>query len=148
MNSDPDQLLRFDPAWRDDIQALWSRLMALAVWGDLKARSVGGLPKIRKRLLDLGEKWRSIFNDRDWIPQPRERVKNLVGSILNLRDSLLQFEQAVLDIDGGEARAEFERLVLAQHQAVVGPVTERGNRLAELLDRLNREALDAGDDEA
>lgn len=137
-----DEALQLDPAWRRELHDQWLRLLDLLVWGDLKGASPGAAGKARKRALEVGEKLRSVFNDRGWIPQPRERLKNVLGSCLSLRDSLLMLEKAALEIEGGADHEEFAAILIALHQAVVGPLRDRENRWAEMLDRLNRDQLD------
>lgn len=133
-----DRLLALDPAWQAELRAQWRRLMEIAVWGELHSAQAGVLTRVRRRVLDLGERWRSLFNPRDWIPQPRERLKNALGSALAVRDSLALLEQAALDIRGGADWAEWQALLASQQQAVAGPLQERQNRWAAALDALNR----------
>lgn len=137
-----DSALQFDPAWRREFHDLWLRLLDLLVWGDLKSANPGAAGRTRKRALEVGEKLRSLFNDRGWIPQPRERLKNVLGSCLSLRDSLLMLEKAAREIEGGADYAEFETILIKLHQAVVGPLRDKENGWAELLDRLNRDQLE------
>lgn len=122
----------------------WLRLMDIAVFGDLKAANPATLPRFRKRALDLGEKWRSLFADRSWIPQPREQLKNALGSARALRDSLLLVEEAARDITGGGDYAALEQELIALHRAVVGALHEREIAWATALERINRNALGDG----
>ncbi|MHB8550059.1 MAG: hypothetical protein ACYDB8_03705 [Acidiferrobacterales bacterium] len=124
------------------VRLKWLRLMEIAVWGDLRSRSPGSAGKVRRRTLELGEKWRSVFNDRAWIPQVRQRAKNFLGSCLSLRDSLMSLEKAARDLDGGADYAEFTRILGQLGDAVRGPLAERENRLAATLERMDREAPD------
>lgn len=134
-------ILEFEPAWQAEIQEDWQRLMEIAVWGELKSSNIGALPKLRKRLLDVGEKWRSLFNDRGWIPRPRERLKNALGSALSLHDSTALLERAAKDIEGGADYAEFSQLLIKLNETVVGPLREKENTWATMLDAVNREGL-------
>lgn len=136
-----ESALALDPSWRGTLHDQWLRLLDLLVWGDLKGTSPGTVGKARKRALEVGEKLRSVFNDRNWIPQPREQLKNALGSCLSLRDSLLLLERAAKEIEGGADRAEFETILIKLHQEVVGPLRAKENRWAELLDQLNRDQL-------
>lgn len=140
--NDIDFLTEFDPAWATLIRRQWLRLIELAVWGDLKSGNLGAVGKVRRRALDLGERWRSIFSDRKWIPRARERAKNMLGSCLNLRDSLMQLEKAAKELDGGADYEEFGRLLIEFRATVAGPLAERENRVAAALDSLNRSALE------
>ncbi len=139
---DIDSLLEFDSVWAAHVRRQWLRLMEIAVWGDVKSSKLGVTGKVARRILEFGEKWRSIFNDRRWIPRARERAKNMLGSCLNLRDSLFLLEKAAKDLDGGADYAEFGRLLAELHEAVFGPLSERENRLASALDNLNRTGMD------
>ncbi|MFA9461794.1 hypothetical protein [Thiohalorhabdus methylotrophus] len=106
--------MTFDVDRVAEFRRRWSVLMELAVWGDLKAREVGALPKLRKRLLEYGEKIRSLFNDRSWIPQPRDQIKSILTASLDVRDKLQATEKEVEGLTGGadleRFREEFHRL--------------------------------------
>lgn len=135
-------LIELEPQWRAEIESQWTRLMALAVWGDLKCANIGALPKLRKRVLDLGEKWRSLFNDRSWIPHPRERLKNILGSALSLRDSLQATERATQDLIGGADLAQFNAVFAHLRRAIVEDIAQREHAWATALDSINKDAAD------
>ena len=137
-----DILTELDPEWMAHIRKRWLRLMEIAVWGDLRSRSPGSAGKVRRRTLEMGEKWRSVFNDRTWIPQVRQRAKNFLGSVLSLRDSLLSLEKAAKDLEGGADYAEFAQILAEMGQAVTGPLAERENKLAVALERLSQATQD------
>lgn len=124
------------------VRADWVALMEVLVWGDLKAKSVGALPKARKRALELGEKWRSLFAPRDWIPKPREQLKNALGSALALRDALNHLERAIQEIEGGADFASLSDIIIRMHRLATGPLTERENAWATALEALNRAGLE------
>lgn len=128
------------------VQTDWLALMQVLVFGELKSKNVGALPKARKRALDLGEKWRSLFAPRDWIPKPREQLKNALGSALALRDALNNLERAVQDIEGGEDFIALSDIIIRMHNLATGPLAERENAWATALAALNRAGLeDTGD---
>lgn len=135
-------LVTLDEQWRSEIRATWLELIDVALWGDLKGANVGAIPKVRKRILDLGEKWRSLFNSRDWIPQPREQIKNALASSANLRETLLLLERASKEIEGGADFKDFERTLILLHKAVVGPLRDMENQWAAALDAVNQRALE------
>ena len=137
---DVTDAIALDPAWRDELRGQWLRMMELSVWGDLKGTNPAAGTRLRKRVLELGEKLRSLFNDRGWIPQPREQLKNLLGSCLSLHDSLAALEKAAQDVDAGADRAEFLRLLEGLSQTAAGPLRERENAWAALLERINQQA--------
>ena len=123
-----------DPAWVAELRAQWTALMELAVWGEVKSSRMGAATRMRKRLLDVGEKLRSLAADRDWIPHPREQVKNALGSAFSLKDALLQFERAAQDMDGGSDSAVFGECVVRLHQCLLTRLAELENIWAALLD--------------
>lgn len=128
------------------VEADWVALMKVLVWGDLKAKSVGALPKARKRALEVGEKWRSLFAPRDWIPKPREQLKNALGSALALRDALNNLERAVQEIEGGRDFDALSNIIIGMHRLATGPVAERENAWATALEALNRAGLEDAED--
>lgn len=136
------QSFDFDTSVIADLRARWLALLDLCVWGELKSRKIGAVPKLRKRLLELGENLRSVVNDRGWIPQPRERIKGALGACLNLRDSLLQLERAAKTIDGGADFARFERDILALRQDLLRFLEHHENLWAQLLDSQYDEPLE------
>ncbi|NOT16641.1 MAG: hypothetical protein HOP20_01070 [Sulfuriferula sp.] len=134
-----------DPAWSAQLRDNWLNLMALAVMGEVKSTRMGATSRMRKRLLELGEKLRSLIADRAWIPHPREQVKNALGSAYSLKDALLQFERAAQDADGGADYAEFAEGVLALHQCLLAHLPDLENRWAGLLDSQYDEDADDED---
>lgn len=131
-------LLHLDPAWRERVKTTWLRLMEIAVWGELRGGPVGTQPRLRKRLLDLGERWRSLFNDRDWIPHRRERLKNALGSALALRESFGLLERVSAEVEDRGDGGEFRRLLATLHDDVEIRLREHENRWAVALEELNK----------
>ena len=123
-----------DPTWSAQLRDHWLNLMGLAVMGEVKSTRMGATSRIRKRLLELGEKLRSLIADRTWIPHPREQVKNALGSAYSLKDALLQFERAAQDADGGADYIKFAAAVVALHQCLLAHLPDLENRWAGLLD--------------
>ena len=128
------QAVTLDQVWVAELRAQWTALMELAVWGEVKSARMGAATRMRKRLLEVGEKLRSLAADRDWIPHPREQVKNALGSAFSLKDALLQFERAAQDMDGGSDCAEFGELAIQLHQSLLIRLAELENIWAALLD--------------
>ena len=116
----------------------WTALVALAVLGDVKARQVGALPRLRRKVLDLGERLRSVLADREWIPQPRDQLKNALASTLSLRETLAQVEAGAADLDGG-SELEALRAELAALGAGLAALEPRMNAWASLLARRSEE---------
>ena len=122
-----------DPVWVDEVRRAWLALMELSVWGDVKSSRLGAMSKLRKKVLDVGEKLKSLAADRAWIPHPREQVKNALGSSFNLKDSLLQLERSAQDVDGGSELATFNALLIELHGLIVQPLAPLENQWATLL---------------
>lgn len=145
MPFDPQQLeasFAFDPDTTRDLRERWSRLMTDAVWGDLKTGTIGAVPRLRKRLLELGENLRSLLSDRAWIPHERERVKGAMAAALNLRDSLQQTDRAAKLLNGGEDFAAFEADYLAFRQALLTFLEHHEQVWGDLLESLYDDAPD------
>ena len=141
------QSFDFDPVQTDELRARWLALMELCVWGELKSQTLGALPKLRKRLLEVGENLRSVLNDRGWIPQLRERIKGAMAASLNLRDALLQLERAAKVVDGGADFARFEQDVLAFRQALLVFMEHHERLWGDLLESQYAEPLDEDDED-
>ena len=122
-----------DPVWINEVRGTWLALMELSVWGDVKSSRLGAMSKLRKKVLDVGEKLKSLAADRAWIPHPREQVKNALGSSFNLKDSLLQLERSAQDVDGGSEQATFNALMIKLHGLIVQPLAPLENQCATLL---------------
>ncbi len=125
---------QFDPEQVADLHSRWLRLLDLSVWGELKSAQMGVLPRLRKRLLELGENLRSLLSDRTWIPQPREQVKGAMGASLRLRDSLGDLERAAALIEGGADFPQFERGLLEFRQRLLTLMEGHEHVWAGLLD--------------
>lgn len=135
---DPREVARalaLDPAWAAELRDRWLRVMSLAVFGDLKSPRLGALPRLRKKVLDCGEKLRSLLADRDWIPQPREQLKNALASALALEQALAELEAGARELEG-EADLDAYRAAVAQlGDSARGELGRRANEWAALLDR-------------
>lgn len=132
------QALVIDTGWVSSARQAWLALMELAVWGDLGSSRLGVMPRVRKRVLEVGEKFKSLTADRAWIPHPREQVKNALASALGLRESLSELERTAASLDGGaDLDAFIERLV--ELRRLVASVAPLEDRWARLLDSQYRE---------
>ena len=117
---------------------MWLDLAAVAVFGDLRAAHVGALPRLRKQVLDAGERLRAVLADRAWIPRPRERLKNALASALALREALDALEPATRELDGGDA-APLRAALAGLRAAALDEIAPRANEWATLLDRRARD---------
>lgn len=133
--------LMIDPGWVGRARQAWLAAMELAVWGDVRSSRLGVTARIRKRVLEVGERLKSLSADRNWIPHPREQLKNALASALNLRNSLSELERAAGGLEGG---ADLEAFIagLSKLREVVEQSAPLENQWAQLLDSQYREALD------
>lgn len=146
MAFDPKQLERsfsFDPEKVARLRAGWSDLIVAVVWDDLRSGTIGALPRLRKRVLEIGENLRSLLSDRRWIPHERERVKGAMAASLNLRDSLLQTDRAAKLVSDGSDFQRFEARYLEFRQQLLAFIETHEQLWGDLLESL----YDAGNDE-
>ena len=137
------QAVTVDGAWRHALQESWLQLISLAVWGEVKSGRLGAMGRMRRRVLEVGEKLDSLCASRDWIPHPREQLKNALGSSLALRDALQQLQRAMQDVDGGTDLDAFVAALAALEARLDERLPELENRWAELLDSQYGEDDDA-----
>jgi hypothetical protein len=127
--------LELDGAWAEQLRSRWLSLMDLAVFGDLKSQRLGALPRVRKKVLDGGEKLRSLLADRNWIPQPREQLKNALASALALEQVLSELEIGARELEGGADLEAYRAAVSELCNATREELRVRSNEWAWLLDR-------------
>lgn len=145
MPFDPEQLERsfaFDPETVSRLRGDWTELIVAVVWSDLKSGTIGALPRLRKRVLEVGENLRSLLTDRRWIPHERERVKGAMAASLNLRNSLLQADRTAKLITEGDDFMHFEGLYLGFRQKVLALLEAHEQQWAELLESLYHDDTD------
>lgn len=120
--------------WIEEARSAWRALLDTLVWGQLSAPRLGGLPKARKRALELGERLKSLASDRNWIPRPREQLKNALASYLNACETLDELERLLDTLDGGpDLRLGQERC--AAIKRLLADMRPTAERWAALLDR-------------
>ncbi|MHB1607608.1 MAG: hypothetical protein ACYCXX_03020 [Acidiferrobacter thiooxydans] len=129
------------------LRARWQLLIDIAVWGDIKSEQLGLLTRLRKRILELGERLKSLDADRAWIPKRRERIKNLLGSCLSARDTLLQTERAAQGVTGGRDLEALSQVLVDLHRIMTTELQEHENAWAETLQVLNKGSLEDEEDE-
>ncbi|MDP2240302.1 MAG: hypothetical protein Q8K18_09085 [Burkholderiales bacterium] len=127
------EALAIDPDWEAAARQAWRAAMELAVWGDLRSSRLGATARLRKRVLEAGERLKSLVADRAWIPHPREQLKNALASALNLRDCLNELERAAGSIDGG-CDLEAFRTDLESLRRVIEKIGPLEHSWAQLLD--------------
>jgi hypothetical protein len=132
---DVAQALALDRAWAAKLREQWLQVISLAMFGDLKSQRLGALPRLRKKVLDCGEKLRAMLADRDWIPRPREQLKNALASALALEQALGDLEAGAQELEGGTDLATYRDLVSELSATARDELRVRSNEWASLLDR-------------
>ncbi|MDH5301330.1 MAG: hypothetical protein OEW58_08220 [Gammaproteobacteria bacterium] len=136
------QSMAFDSAQVSELRRQWLELLDLSVWGEVQLAKIGALPRLRKRLLELGEVLAALVADRSWIPQPREQVKSALGTCVKLRDALLDVERSVVSLVPSADQERFERQLLEFRQALLLFLEVHELRWAALLDSQYQQADD------
>lgn len=134
-SSEVAQALRLDPAWAARLREQWLQVISAAMFGDLKSQRLGALPRLRRKVLDCGEKLRAVLADRDWIPQPREQLKNALASALALEQALGELETGAQELEGGTDLVAYRDLVATLSATAREVLRVRSNEWASLLDR-------------
>jgi len=128
-----DEALALDAQWVDALRRAWLALMEEAVWAEIRGARPGLTGRVRRRALEVGERLRSLTASRDWIPKPRERLKNALASALAVEEALTATAQDARELHGPEV-ARLER-ALAEIRSVLGErLPELKTRWAALLD--------------
>lgn len=125
--------LELDGAWLAELRARWNALADVAVWGRLGSGELGALPRLRKRVLELGEKLAALQASRAWIPRPREQLKSALAAALAAKEALARCEEASAALDG-EARAALAACLAELRRGLEDRIDERAARWARLLD--------------
>ncbi len=128
-----EQALELDAAWLGQLRVRWNKLADLAVWGRLDSGQLGALPRLRKRVLDLGEKLAALQASRAWIPRPREQLKSALAAALAAKEALGLCEQACAAVNGDQRAALVARLADLRH-SLVARLDDRCAHWAQLLD--------------
>ena len=129
-----DRALACDAGWLAALRRDWLVLADLAVWGGAQSSKLGALPKLRKRIMELGERLVSLGAARGWIPQPRERLKSALATAIAARELLEQCAQALAELDAGEAHDELAAALQVISRRARAPLDEHAARWAALLD--------------
>jgi hypothetical protein len=129
-----DAVLAFDPAWIADLRSNWLQLMDAAVWDDPAMQRLGDAPRLRKRLLELGERLKSLTASRHWIPHPRERLKSALAAAAGVRETLAASEQLLAGLAPGVGAEHLRTTLQALRRAIDGLLPARENIWAQLLD--------------
>jgi hypothetical protein len=129
-----DAALALDPAWTADLRLTWLQLMEAAVWDDPAMQRLGDAPRLRKRLLELGERLKSLTAGRDWIPHPRERLKSALATAAGVRETLAAAESLLAGLVPGSGAERLRATLDRLRRTLDGPLSARENVWAQLLD--------------
>jgi hypothetical protein len=132
-----ESLQVFDAAERDALRRDWLALVDLAVWGGAPSQQIGAVPRLRKRITELGERLAAIDAPRGWIPRPRERLKSAIAGILAARESLGQCAQAIDAIDAGATRQALGAALQRMQQHAEPRLQAAAEHWARQLEALN-----------
>lgn len=132
----PENIFYFDPQQIASLQQNWEAIMSLAMWGDVQSDQIGKAPRMRKRLLDLGESLQSFFSSKEWIEQPRQQLKSALGSSIKLRDSLSAFEASKKFIVKGDDLEAFIKACKTLEDELMSLLVQKENDWASALDSL------------
>jgi hypothetical protein len=129
-----DRALACDPEWVGELRRDWLLLADLAVWGGAQSSKLGALPRLRKRIMELGERLASLGAGSGWIPQPRERLKSALATAIAAGELLEQCAQALAELEAGARRDALGAALAALSRRAQAPLDELAGRWARLLD--------------
>ena len=94
--------LTLDAQWVSELRRGWLALIEVVVWGDIRGLHPGGSGRVRRHVVEAGERLRSLTANRDWIPRPRERLKNALASALGVEEVLEALAQDAGNLQGAD----------------------------------------------
>jgi len=128
-----EEALALDAQWIEALRRGWVALVEEAVWGDIRGVRPGVSGRLRKRVLETGERLHSLTASLDWIPRPRERLKTALASAMRVEEALDALDQDTLELRGADVACLTQ--VLAQLRAVLAQrLPELKARWANLLE--------------
>lgn len=128
-----EEALALDAQWVDALRRAWLTLMDETVWGEVRGPRPGQSGRVKKRALEAGERLRSLTAGRDWIPRPRERLKNALASALAAEEALTAIEHEAAELQGPDL-ARFQGSLSHLRSVLDQRLPELKTRWAELLD--------------
>lgn len=138
MTAETDDAMQvFDRAEREALRRDWLQLIDLSVWGRLQAARLGALPRLRKRVAELGERLAAIDAPRSWIPQARDRLKSALATALAARDTLAQCAQALDEMEPCATRDALRAALERIEQRCTPRLAAATERWARRLQDLN-----------
>lgn len=125
--------LELEDEWLAELRARWNALADVAVWGRLESAELGALPRLRRRMLELGEKLAALHASRAWIPRPREQLKSALAAALAAKEAQVRCEDASAAL-AGAGRAALDACLAALRRALEARIDAHAARWAKLLD--------------
>lgn len=125
--------LTLDAQWVSELRRGWLALIEVAVWGDIRALRPGGSGRVRKHVVETGERLRSLTASRDWIPRPRERLKNALASALGVEEALEALAHDAGHLQGADL-ARLEQALSRLHALLAQRLPDLKARWAALLE--------------
>jgi hypothetical protein len=129
-----ERALGCDARWLQALRRDWLALLELAVWGGLDSAKLGALPRLRKRILELGERLAALGAPPPWIPQPRERLKSALATALAVRELLAQCAQGLEELEGNAARDALRAKLRTLAERAEERLLDYAERWASMLD--------------
>ena len=129
-----DRALVCDAEWLAWLRSDWLALADLAVWGGAQSSTLGALPRLHKRVMELGERLAALDAPRGWIPQPRERLKSALATAIAAGTLIDQCAQAIDGLEPGAARDKLATAMEALAQRTRAKLDRHAASWAELLD--------------
>lgn len=129
-----ERALACDAGWLRALRREWLCVVELAVWGGVQSGRLGALPRLRKRILELGERLAALAAPPAWLAHPRERLKSALAATLAVRELLAQCAQGVADLEAGEPRDALEAALAALSGRVGERLDEYATHWASMLD--------------
>jgi len=118
----------------ETIKQRWSSLLEVVMWLDVASTKIGALPRARKRVLEVGESFRSFIASKDWIDQPRQQLKSALGASVKLRDSLTALKTVSVHINQGDEVDQYHSALSEFDELIMNFIVPLENQWAELLD--------------
>jgi hypothetical protein len=123
-----------DVVWQSELRQAWLRVAETAVWGGIESAQLGAVPRLRKRVLELGEKLALLGAPAQWLAAPRERLKSALATALAAQTLLAQCEATLAQLAPGEARDALEAALAALAGSARDTLARRAESWANLLD--------------
>jgi len=129
-----DRALACDAGWLRALRRDWLAVVEAATWGGAQSARLGALPRLRKRILELGERLAALAAPPEWIGHPRERLKSALAAALAVRELLAQCTQGLAELEAGAPRDALGTALAALTAGVDERLDDYAGRWASMLD--------------